>query len=430
MSNVGLNLYLLFVASWFLRLPARLPVLGTLRVDLLLVVAMAGFALVTRKERVRQPLAHPTEKILRVLIAYALLTVPFVEWPGTVIKIGLPEFIKAVVFYYFTVAFVTTERDLRRLMVVFVACQIFRVLEPLYLHVTYGYWGNAASMEGGAEFLERLSGGPFDIVNANGLAFVICTILPFMYFLSRSSWRLRILFLLITPALLYALALTGSRSGLIGIGIVGVGILIKSKHRTALLVVIVLIATVGFNLLSPDMQDRYLSIFGKGEKNAATAAERYEGMSEQLRVALRRPLFGHGLGTSAEANSHFSTAGPYVGRAIPAHNLYLEVAQELGFTGVIIFALFVMSIATAFLQSQRVLGRLDAGQFLPRLNDAMQVWLAMSIVFSFASYGLSSYDWYFFAGLSAVTQRMAASYDHSSERPGGRPYRKTKRRGQ
>ncbi len=76
-------------------------------------------------------------------------------------------------------------------------------------------------------------------------------------------------------------------------------------------VIVVTIAAIGFTMLSADMQDRYLSIFGKGEKNAATADERLEGMQEQLHVVMHRPLFGHGLGTSAEANYHFTTAGPY-----------------------------------------------------------------------------------------------------------------------
>jgi hypothetical protein len=36
----------------------------------------------------------------------------------------------------------------------------------------------------------------------------------------------------------------------------------------------------------------------------------------------------------------------------------------------------------------------------------MQVWLVMNLVESFASYGLSSYEWYLFAGLSIVMQRI------------------------
>jgi hypothetical protein len=36
----------------------------------------------------------------------------------------------------------------------------------------------------------------------------------------------------------------------------------------------------------------------------------------------------------------------------------------------------------------------------------MEVWLAMNVVFSLVSYGLSSYEWYLFGGLSVVLRRL------------------------
>ena len=123
------------------------------------------------------------DKWLRILLVYAVVTIPLVEWPGSAIRNGIPELIKAVVFYYFTVAFVRTEADLQKLVFVFVACQLLRVLEPLYLNLTEDYWGSFASMDNW-EYLDRLSGAPNDVVNPNGLAFIICTVLPFLYFLA------------------------------------------------------------------------------------------------------------------------------------------------------------------------------------------------------------------------------------------------------
>jgi O-antigen ligase len=92
---------------------------------------------------------------------------------------------------------------------------------------------------------------------------------------------------------------------------------------------------------------------------------------------------------------------------IPAHNLYLEIAQELGLGGVIIFLFFVKEIFSGFATSKKLSARHNPGGFLARMVDAMQVWLVMNVVFSFASYGLSSYEWYLFGGLSVVLQRIA-----------------------
>ena len=282
---------------------------------------------------------------------YSVLTIPFVEWPGSVIRAGIPNFIKGIVFYYFTIAFVRTEKDLKKLVFVFVACQLWRILEPLYLHVTEGYWGSIASMANW-EYLDRLSGAPSDVVNPNGLAFIICTVLPFLYLMAGLSWKGRLAFVLFTPACIYTLALTGSRSGMLGLVIIFLGILVKSKRRFLWALSGVLLVVFGFPLLSPDMQDRYLSIIGRGEKNAATAEGRLTGVEDNFSdVALHRPIFGHGLGTSREANANFGDDDQ------PAHNLYVEVAEELGFVGLAIFILFLKSIFAGFAKCKRAYDR-------------------------------------------------------------------------
>lgn len=146
---------------------------------------MIIFALIIQKEE-KGFEKNETNKYLTILIIYAILTIPFVQWPGSVIKYGIEGFIKAVVFYYFTVTFVNSEKKLKLLVFVFIACQTFRIVKPLYLHVAEGYWGSAASMAGW-ERLDRLSGAPHDIVNPNGLAFIIVSVIPFYYFLTQVS---------------------------------------------------------------------------------------------------------------------------------------------------------------------------------------------------------------------------------------------------
>lgn len=407
-TNLGLYLYLLFMTSWFLHVPARLPFLGTIRFDLVLVCLLTAMAFARRAPGAGQP--TEADKVLRVLLAYAILSVPLVYWPGSVVKIGLPNFVKAIVFFYFTIVFVRTETDLRKLVLVFVVLQVLRIMEPLYLNITQDYWGSKASMANW-ESLERLSGAPSDVINPNGLAFLVCTVLPFLYFMSGQSMKSRLAAMGVGALCIYALALTGSRSGIIGLAVVMLGIVAKSRSPAGFVVASVLgvaAGGIGFLFLDPDLQDRYLSVIGLGEKNTGTLDERLEGMTTQLSVLMHRPIFGHGLGTSAEANANFTTEGPYAGWEMPAHNLYLEIGQELGVFGIIIFLFFIKAIFSGFAQSRRAcMHHKVTGEFLPKVIDAMQVWLWMNLVFSFASYGLSSYEWYLFGGLSVVLQRLA-----------------------
>src|SRR5205814_5122009 len=121
----------------------------------------------------------PVAKRLWILVGYILVTIPFVEWPGSVLH-NLEPYAKSLCFFFFVVATVDTTRKLRMLLVVYVATQLWRVLEPLYMHVSSGYWGSATSL-GNWESMDRLAGSPYDIITQNGLGFVIIMTLPHLH---------------------------------------------------------------------------------------------------------------------------------------------------------------------------------------------------------------------------------------------------------
>jgi putative inorganic carbon (hco3(-)) transporter len=412
MRKVAFNLYLVFFVSWFLHLAARYPVLGSLRLDLLLVCAIAALALLDGD---REAVAGGDPRVrflVGALAVYSALSIPFVEWPGSVLRQGFPNFLKALVFYVFTTQLVSDRQRLKRLIVVFVGCQSFRIAEPMYLHLTLGYWGSSATMAGW-ETMNRLSGAPFDIINPNGLAFVILTALPFWHYLTSGSVLGRLAYLAFLPVALYALLLTGSRTGALALGAVVLVVWMTSQRKVAFAVGIVVLALLATPYLSADLADRYLSIVVADTRNAQTASDRIEGVSADFRVALRRPLFGHGLGTSREANANFGN------KDMLAHNLYAEVAQELGFLGLAIVVQLIVAIAWSLKRVLTILRTKGGDPLLSGLAAAMRTWLAMNFVFSFASYGLSSYEWYLLAGLADVVARLAS--DANRYRPSAGP---------
>lgn len=404
-------LYLLFVLSWFLHLPARYPILAGVRFDLVLVLLIAALSLLSRRSPDSPSLDLRTSRILLILILYIVLTIPFVEWPGSVVKNGLERFLKGVVFYFFTVQLLNTENRLRLFISVFISTQLFRALEPLYLHFTEGYWGDTASMANW-ETLDRLSGSPHDIINPNGLAFVILTVIPFLYFLSRLSAAHRVTAAALIPVLVYELLLTGSRSGVLGLLTIAITACLKSKHKVIFAAVLSVAALFAFSQLSSDQWDRMISLIDPSAKNAATAETRISEVLADLQVALRRPLFGHGLGTSLEANYNLRA------EAVLSHNLYAEVFQEIGLVGLAIFLAFVLSLFRNFSMARITLETYTLeDSYMHHLIIGMQVWLYMNIIFSLASYGLSGYQWYLFAGLSVVSGRLA----HDLRRSNGLP---------
>lgn len=402
--------YLFFVVTHFLRASARIPGVGALRPTLLMVVGLA-VALFLKREEMAGKLSVETNRRLLFFALWVFLSLPFVEWPGSVLRNNLEEWIRAATFFYFTVLIVDSFERLRLFVAVFTATQVFRVLEPLYLHQITGYWGSSTFI-GGGEFMDRLGGGPYDTINPNGLGFVIVSIVPFLYFLWLGSRRAsvigKLICLAIIGAALYALLLTSSRSGFLALLVVVAAIFIKSRRKAVFLAIV--IAAGGFTYANmTDLQkDRYLSIVSSDTRSGSTAEGRVEGIEHEFELAMRNPLFGHGLGTSGEAKYH------YFGRYQVAHNLYTELIIDCGIPGLALFFGFIWSA----LRAVRALGRSvmaasalteEQKSYLVALSDAVQVWAAMCLFISLAYYGVIEWHWYLMAGICVSAARLASS---------------------
>jgi len=93
----------------------------------------------------------------------------------------------------------------------------------------------------------------------------------------------------------YALVLSASRSGFLGLVALGVLVAWRSKQRAAYLTAGAVIALISISLMTDLQRERYISIFSHSAKGGATAEARITGVLGDFEVSLRRPLFGHGL---------------------------------------------------------------------------------------------------------------------------------------
>lgn len=399
-SSLGLKLYLLFMVSYFIHLPSRVPALGSIRFDLLLVGVIVIY-IVLNSAKDRGIIEDPVSKCIFFLLGYIVLTIPVVEWPGSVLKQNLPIFIKAIVFFFFTGKLIHTERDLKLFVAVFLACQVFRIVEPLYLHIHEGYWGSSTFAGGG--FSDRLSGAPHDIINPNGLAFIVVITFAFSHFLMYPGpMILRMAYFVLVPILLYTLVLTQSRSGFIGLVIVYAGIVVRSKRKMILVMLSVLVALAVFANLDRVHQERYLSInfFRSDVRGHGTAMGRVTGWMSGLGVFLQRPIVGHGLGTSTEAGWNVARQGQI------AHNMYIEILQELGIIGFIIFMNFLYRVIKSFTAMRKKIEEVQSVTFIKSLCYSLETVVAFLLVFSMASYGLSVYPWYLVGGFCVAMLRV------------------------
>jgi len=395
-------LFIYFLIDFFLHLSARIPAYAVIRPTLLLVLLISA-SLFLQRDKFRGWTHDPIVASLLVLVGYLVVSLPLVEWPGSVVKNNLGDFVKAIVFFFFTVLLVDSNRRLKIFLTVFIACQVFRVLEPLFLHVTEGYWGSRTHL-GHGEFSQRLAGAPSDVINPNELGFVIVTAVPFLHYLLWSSgFKAKLLYLLLMPPLLYALILTQSRGALLALFVVAFFVFKESRRKFSLIVVAVLVGFAGWQVMSDEQKDRYLSLVGQSEtSNAATADGRIQGMMREFALGFERPIVGHGLGTTPEAKTHI------LGSRQASHNLYAELLIELGIIGTLIFLRFLLKVYQGLVENQKRISRLSErpGSFYVSLNKALIALFWMYAVYSFNYWGLSQYYWYLFAGAVVVFHRL------------------------
>lgn len=406
-TKIAFALFVLYIISFFLRIPARVSILGDLRLDLLLVGCIFALIMIAKLQKQEE---QRIARYLKVILIYSVLVLPFVTWPGSALSRGIPEFIKAIIFFFFTYSLVLNEQRLKIVVYTFLLANTFRIIEPLYLNITQDYWGSGTTF--GWDRVDRLAGAPHDVINANGLAFLIATVLPFYHYLFGSSgfWR-KLIYWSLVPVLLYTMSLTLSRSGILAVAIIYGVIFLKSNRKLILSVIGVFGIAIFFASLNPVQQDRYLSIFDGDTQSAQSAEGRVTGLKQDFQVGMAKPIFGHGLGTSREANWNIA------GRDQLSHNLWIQIFQELGIVGLIIFILYAKEIYKGFMVANRSVNNdTNASPFLRKCLPAMQVWLIMNFLFSFASYGLSSYEWYLFGGFSAVLTRLSwDNYRHKQK---------------
>ena len=396
-----------FMIDYFGRLPARLPVYPNFRPTLLLVAAIT-LSLFSQADKVKDRFSEPVLRIIVVLLLYVLLSLPLVEWPGSVIRENIQDFVKAVVFLFFVAIIADTDRRLKTVVYLFVGLQAFRILEPLFLYWTTGVLGGSTYV--GGEFAGRLNGAPADVINANGLGFVIVTTLGFMHFLMlRSPSRLvRWAYYVLLPTFLYALVLTSSRGAFITF-LVLLFFMFRDARRKVLFAAVVLLgAVVAWGQMSDFQQDRYLSLISEDTQNSGTVEGRFEGMKTELLLGLQRPIVGHGVGTTAEAKVNKLGA-----RSQAAHNFYAELLIEVGVIGFIIFMTYIVRL---YRLVRRNLARLreamesgaEIDSFKYRLNKALLAVFWIYAVYSINYYGLSQEYWYLYGGICVAFARSLA----------------------
>lgn len=386
----------LYQLEFFLHFSQRFTFIGIMRPTVIMFLIITAL-LFFQKDIIKIRLRHPIFIAFSALIIYLILSLPLVTYPGSVIKKNVMVFLKAIVFLYYTALILDTDKRIKWAVFVFVACQVIRVLEPLFLNITTGYWGSSTYM-GDGEFASRLSGAPSDLINPNELGFVIATVLPFLhFFLLKGRWNLKVLYFILLPLMLYALILTMSRGAFLALLVVGWIIFKESRRKVVLIVLGIFIVIGGLSVMNDIQRDRYLSIFSSDAAQSKSRDGRINGIFREFELGLQRPIFGHGLGTTPEAKFHI------YGKTQASHTMYGELLIEIGFIGMILFLRMIINLRRQITFSLRA----ENDEFYGTLFKVINIVFWMFVVYSINYWGLSQYYWYNLAGLTIAAAMLS-----------------------
>lgn len=380
----------------FLWLGAFRPVL------VLSIPVMAGVLFQKNLLPVREYAGNSQVRWYLGLVLLMIVGIPFSYYPGGSFRFIFQTYLPAVLLF---MAVLLTAKGYRQIETLLLVCCLGTGIYALFAlaHGTYE--------EGRFTFGEM-----FD---PNDIAFVMLSILMFnCLFLQReyAGWR-RTLALINLVACLMLTLLTGSRGGLVGLGVMFLlfvfssrTLVIRPLHKVLLLSVVALICMFGHQINFA----RYETLLDYSHDYNVTAETGRLAIWERgLTIMLNHPLTGVGANCFPEAVGR-ARAADGIAQAFwqEAHNSLIQIGTEIGVGGALLFAMLSLGALRIF---RRGTGRTDNPQ-LARVAELARIGFAGHLVSSmFLSQGYSVL-WVFYIALSAVLHRLQTNPQEAAEK--------------
>jgi putative inorganic carbon (HCO3(-)) transporter len=327
-------------------------------------------------------------------------TYPGEAWPD------LEQFSKVLLVTFATVSLVQDRTKLRYLLLVAGASIGFYGLKG-------GFWSLASGGAGGWVLGPK---GSF-IEDNNSLSLALNMILPILYYLAREEQRLWLRKLLHATFFLSVLAVvfTYSRSGFLGLVVVLLMIVARSRWKSYALV-LAFVAVVGLISFVPERWFDRMNTISEYELDRS-AMSRIYAWNLGWQLALDSPLVGGGfrvfghdeIWAKYAPDYYFGIGKDATNRTPNAHSIYFLTLGEHGFIGFFLFAGLIVSTLFS-LRRTRWYGRsIRDGTWLVDYSFMVETSIVAFLVTG-AFQNLAYFDlFYFLIGITIVLRRLAAT---------------------
>lgn len=307
------------------------------------------------------------------------------------------DWFKIVVFYYLLVTTIHDEKGLRNIAVGFVA-----VMGLYLLHSLREYIGGRYTFRMGIARMTGVDGTLGDPNSFGGSIVFALPILAAIWTAGVGGKRGKLLMLGYVGLSCLCILLTGSRGSLIGLILWFLIMIWGTKYRVKALVAFAAAAPLAFVALPESLQNRFETIVNPevGPKNAQESGEgRITGFLTGFELLASYPISGVGPGAWRPATRSI----------IESHNLYGQIAGEMGMLG---FASFGFLIA-CFWMNLRAVKRLRRqypewrNELVFTLPSAVGVSVFLLLFMGNFGHNLFRFTWLWYGGFLIIARHCA-----------------------
>ena len=322
-------IFLVFILARYMQWGARQDILATIRIEFLAgaaVSVVSAIQLTTLRGMDRN--AKWLFGAIAALLLVIAIQVPFAANRPLAMIVFNDRVIKFAMVAFLIAVQVRSPDSMRWFVGAFLLSMFWITQESVRGLISGGLvWQNQGIM--------RLHGAVPIYMHPNSLGGVSVSVIPFCVFLFMPvrSWWLRLGLLALAATATICVIYSGSRTAYVGYLAFIVGWFVVSPHKKRWFTAGIVVGVIALLVMPEQYKERFLSIGGE-EAEGSSKAARLQIIEDAVQVFARYPG-GVGVASFPTVRRHM------FGRIQDTHNLYLEVATNLGIQGLIVFLAFV-----------------------------------------------------------------------------------------
>jgi len=399
-------LFLFYVLFLYLQGGFRFPALGAWRIEFVMGGIMLPFAITQLPRSITQDSRRLLGWAIALLLCMGVM-VALSQFPAYSFDVWWDRGVKFSIYGACIAAFVTSPRRLRLFVLAFLLAFLKMAEEGLLGALSGGLmWQNQEVL--------RLHGATPNYDHPNSFSATQLGTVPFLYYLyPLLPWYWRLSILVQAGLCAHVIVRAGSRTTYLGLIGTVLALIWQSQKRLKTTLMVVLVGALLAPVIPAEYIGRFESTFtDTSEVGAETSiGKRKEILVDATEIFAEYP-FGVGVGAFPLVRQE------KFGRDQDTHNLYLEVATNLGIHGSVIFLGFIICLWRTLMRlakklasqvaqlerlpqgDERVQRQLDDLKFMKATADALWVFLIIRLIVG--AFGMDMYEvyWWFMSGLT------------------------------